>query len=116
MAVLAQLIDGVVAHKFEINESKTQIGRLPINDIIIDDTSVSSAHAIIERVSNPDFPDTLEYYLRDLGSTNGTEVNTKRISEATQLHHEDEVKIGFHVFKFFDEQSMNLSKTVHILE
>ncbi len=116
MALLAQMVDGVVAHKFEIKSGKLSIGRLPQNDVIIDDSSVSSKHALIEGVPNPDFPDTVEYYVRDLGSTNGTDVNGVKISDVTQLHNNDEINIAWNTFKFIDEQSVNLSKTVHILK
>jgi len=116
MALLAQLVDDVVAHKFELSTEKLSIGRLPQNDVIIDDSSVSSNHAVIERIPNPDFPDTVEYYLRDLGSTNGTEVNGKKITEATQLHHNDQIKIAWNSFRFLDNLSVNLSNTMHILK
>ena len=115
MAILAQLIDGVVAHKFEIN-AKLRVGRLPHNDIVIDDSSVSSNHALIERIENPDFPEVVEYFIEDLGSTNGTEVNGEKLTRKVQLHHEDSIKIAWNTFKFLDEQSVNLTKTVHILK
>ncbi len=115
MAILAQLVDGVVAQRFEV-DAPMSIGRLNQNDIVIDDSSVSSQHAIIECVANPDFPDALEFYIKDLGSTNGTEVNGQKIVEAQQLHHQDEIKIAWNVFKFLDEDTTNLSKTVHILD
>lgn len=115
MAVLAQLVDGVVAQKFEVKEILT-IGRLPQNDVAIDDSSVSSQHAVIEKKANPDFPDVVEYFARDLGSTNGTEVNGTKIEGAVKLHHQDEVKIAWTSFKFLDENAINLSKTAHIVK
>lgn len=116
MAILMQLVDGVVANKFEISDKKLTIGRLPQNDIIIDDSSVSSSHAVVECVPNPDFPEVVEYFVKDLGSTNGTELNGNALTLQAQLHHNDEIKIAFNIFKFLDEQSVNLSKTVHILK
>ncbi len=115
MAILAQLVDGVVAQRFEI-DSPLSIGRLAQNDIVIDEPSVSSQHAVIECKANPDFPTVLEFFIRDLGSTNGTEVNGEKITEEQILHHQDEVKIAWNSFKFLDDDSLNLSKTVHILE
>lgn len=116
MALLAQLVDGVVVHKFNVEEAAVTIGRLPQNDIIIDDSSVSSHHAKVYRETNPDFPDNIEYYVEDLGSTNGTELNGEKVSGKVLLHHEDEVKIAWNTFKFIDENAQNLEKTVHILE
>lgn len=115
MAILAQLVDGVVAQRFEI-DSPVSIGRLNQNDIVIDDSSVSGQHAVIESIANPDFPDVFEFFIRDLGSTNGTEVNGQKILDSHQLHHQDEIKIAWNVFKFLDEDTKNLTKTVHILD
>lgn len=116
MALLAQLVDGVVVHKFAIDNDGVTIGRLPQNDIMIDDTSVSSQHAKVYRLSNPDFPESVEFYVEDLGSTNGTELNGVKLKGKAQLHHEDEVKIAWNTFKFIDQNTQNLEKTVHILE
>ncbi len=116
MALLAQLVDGVVVHKFTIDTDGVTIGRLPQNDIMIDDSSVSSQHAKVYRLANPDFPENVEYYVEDLGSTNGTELNGTKLSGKALLHHDDEVKIAWNTFKFIDENSHNLEKTVHILE
>lgn len=116
MAVLAQLVDGVVAHKFDINHNKLTVGRMPDNEIIIDDSSVSSRHAVLGAMPNPDFPETIEYFIEDLESTNGTNVNGERIKGRVQLHHGDEVTIAWNTFKFIDEQSVNLSQTAHIIK
>jgi len=116
MATLAQLVDGVVTHKFEFDAGKLTIGRLPGNDVIIDDSSVSSHHAVIECVPNPSFPDTMEYVISDLDSTNGTEVNGESLAGSTQLHHNDEVKIAWNIFKFIEEDTVNLAQTMHILK
>ncbi len=115
MAILTQLVDGVVAQKFEIHQ-RLSIGRLAQNDIVIDDTSVSSQHALIERKVNPDFPDVVEYQIQDLGSTNGTQVNGEKIEAPVLLHHQDEITIAWNQFKFLDDDAVNLAKTVHILE
>ncbi len=115
MAILTQLVDGVVAQKFEI-DSPLSIGRLAQNDIVIDEGAVSSLHAVIECKANPDFPNVLEFFIRDLGSTNGTQVNGEKIIEPRRLHHQDEIKIAWNSFRFLDEDAINLAKTVHILD
>ncbi len=55
---------------------KATIGRLSDNDIVLDDDTVSGRHARIE-------PDGQNWKLVDLGSSNGTLVNGKKIKEAT---------------------------------
>lgn len=116
MAILAQLVDGVVTYKFDLDKPSMTIGRLADNDIIIDDASVSSKHAVIERVPNEDFPEEVEYYIKDLGSTNGTEVNGKAIDSPAKLHNNDEVKVAWNKFKFLDSGTVDMASTVHILK
>lgn len=115
MAILAQLVDGVVTHKFDVSEKGLSIGRLPQNDVIIPDASVSSQHAVLEVTANENFPDIMEYFVRDLNSTNGTEINGVKIQGSVQLHHNDEITVAWNTFKFIDEDSVNLSKTAHIV-
>ena len=71
---------------FELHEGRNPIGRGDHNPICIPDASVSTNHAEViwenERV-----------LLRDLGSTNGTRVNTQRITES-ELKDNDEIWFG----------------------
>ena len=78
-------------------ESSLLIGRLPGNDIVIENDAVSGNHARI--VANND-----EYVVEDLDSTNGTFVNNKRI-RSRKLKDEDIIVIGKHelVFKMAGE-------------
>lgn len=116
MAMLAQLVDGVVTYKFDLDKTETAVGRLADNDIIIDDASVSSKHAVIERVPHADFPEEVEFYIKDLGSTNGTEVNGQSVEGRVKLHNNDEVKIAWNKFKFLDNATVDMASTVHILK
>ena len=75
--------------EFLPSEGLTTFGRTTENDIVIRDDAVSRHHA--EMVFNS-APATLS--IRDLGSTNGTYVNGKRIKSAVQLEHGDQVRIG----------------------
>ena len=115
MATLMQLVDGVVVQKIELNGEVT-IGRNPRNTVIIDDTAVSGAHAKITQVPNADFPEFNEYFMQDLGSTNGTEINGAEVSALTKLNHNDQIKIAWNEFKFVDEGQANFEKTVHMIK
>ena len=76
-------------HEYSVRHGLSlSIGRLPDNDIVIDNDAVSGKHARI--VSNGD-----EYYVEDLNSTNGTFVNNKRI-RSRKLKDEDIIVIGKH--------------------
>jgi pSer/pThr/pTyr-binding forkhead associated (FHA) protein len=66
--------------------SEMSIGRLPENDIVIDNLSVSRKHAVIESRATG-------FVLRDLGSKNGTILNNRPASEA-KLSDGDMIVIG----------------------
>jgi pSer/pThr/pTyr-binding forkhead associated (FHA) protein len=63
------------------------IGRSEKSHIVLDDTYVSQVHA---RIYSKDD----KFMLEDLGSTNGTYLNRRRITGTTELHKGDQIKIG----------------------
>lgn len=65
-----------------------KIGRGNVNDIAINDATVSSSHAIIE------VQDDRSVFIKDLNSTNGTFVNGRKITERTKIYANDVVKAG----------------------
>jgi predicted component of type VI protein secretion system len=71
---------------YEFTEEVITIGRAPDNMIVIEDGSVSSRHAQMERTGET-------YRLKDLESTNGTRVNGVPINE-TALRFDDRVRFG----------------------
>ncbi|GFN24013.1 MAG: FHA domain-containing protein [Thermoanaerobacteraceae bacterium] len=68
------------------------IGRDQLSDIVLSETHVSGRHAAITRQGN-------RWQIRDLGSTNGTYVNGKRITGPVDLAPGDEVRIGGVIFE-----------------
>ena len=70
----------------------TTIGRLPDNNIIIENPAVSSHHACV-------FRDGERFVVEDLGSTNGTFVNEKRVTRH-QLADGDVLIVGKHKLVF----------------
>jgi pSer/pThr/pTyr-binding forkhead associated (FHA) protein len=115
MAMLIQLIDDVVANKFELRKGQVAIGRHPSSDIQIDDSAVSSKHASLLTKNNEHFPQFNEYYLTDEGSTNGTYINDQRINGSQRLRHNDLVRIAWNQFKFVDDNEAAFEKTAHII-
>jgi len=71
---------------------KTSIGRTPDNDVQIDAKFVSRHHAVI--LAGP-----AQTIIEDLNSTNGVQVNGRRISRQT-LRDGDQVAIGRTVYRF----------------
>lgn len=76
-----------IQEKSHIGSNIYTIGRLPTNNIIINDPTVSKNHAEITLVNN-------EIYVRDLDSTNGTFVNGVRIYDKSILRYNDILKVG----------------------
>ena len=68
MARLIFSLENRVLNEIQLNKARTAIGRRPTNDIQIDNLAISGEHAAILNKSN-------EFYIEDLDSTNGTEVN-----------------------------------------
>jgi hypothetical protein len=77
---------------FAVNGSVT-IGRSPQADIEIDDRFASSRHARIYE------QDGL-CYLEDMGSTNGTYLNGRRLGSQELLRAEDRIRIGDTEFRY----------------
>lgn len=113
MAMIIQLHDGVAIKKFSIDKPSFRIGRNSSNDIYIDDKVVSMEHAVIEIVEDPDRKGVKEYYIKDLGSTNGTYVNGEKITR-NKLNNNDLLRIGLNDFKFILEDEKQSDKTVKI--
>ncbi len=65
---------------------RTTLGRHPSNTLRLVDREVSKEHAVIERVGS-------EFVLKDLGSSNGTFVNGRRVQEL-KLRDGDTITLG----------------------
>lgn len=113
MALIVQLHDGVAINKCPLDGPRLTIGRASDCDIFIDDTVVSSLHAVIEKVNHQDSGDKTEYFIQDQGSTNGTLVNGEGITRQ-KLHHDDVIRVGWVNFKFIDETRAEPDQTAKI--
>ena len=87
------------------------IGRDTDVDVYIDDHLASRSHARISWLESPD--GTREYTVHDLGSTNGTYANNRRIS-SVELCDGDKVRIGRTIMKFSlnDEVDEKFHRTI----
>lgn len=105
MAKLIITLDGHLLSEFELNKERITIGRKPHNDIPIDNLAISGEHTAITQVNN-------EFYVEDLGSTNGTLVNDLPITKHT-LHHGDEIEIGKYRIKYVNIQELGSKIEAH---
>ena len=85
--------------EIELEQGTLSVGRNNDNDLCIDDLTVSGRHAQIVTV----FGST---YVEDLGSTNGTSVNGKKVRTHT-LHNGDVLTIGHYQLLFQGESAVN---------
>jgi pSer/pThr/pTyr-binding forkhead associated (FHA) protein len=95
VAKLYLKFENSVLKEITMSQAPTTIGRLPDNTIQIDNLAVSGHHARITWEND-------HYEVEDLGSLNGTYVNSERIGKA-KLRHCDMVKIGKHELEFKNE-------------
>ena len=63
------------------------VGTLESNDVVVDGDGVSRVHVVLERFG-------ATWFVRDLGSRNGTFVNGGRIIGERALHSGDEIVLG----------------------
>jgi len=97
MARLILSLEGQVMAEYNMNKERYTIGRLPDNDIRIDNPAVSGHHSLIINILNDSF-------LEDLNSTNGTYVNGKLIKKHA-LQHGDVITAGHHQLRFVEEDT-----------
>lgn len=97
MARLILSLDGQTLAEYNMTKERYTVGRLPDNDIRIDNPAVSGHHSLIINILNDSF-------LEDLNSTNGTYVNGKLIKKHA-LQQGDVVTVGHHQLRYVDDQT-----------
>lgn len=92
MAFLQMVSADGGGQRFSIDNDKVTIGRAADNDLVLDDSNVSSHHCQITRENGV-------YTLTDLGSTNGTTLNDSPV-QTSQLAPGDRIQAGNNVLQF----------------
>ncbi|OZG57042.1 FHA domain-containing protein [Bifidobacterium tissieri] len=97
-ALLISTRGAVSGSRYLLDEDTVNVGRDPRSDILLDDSTVSRAHAVFHRVNG-------HFTVQDAGSLNGTYVNRQRVDEAV-LHNGDEIMIGKFRLVFFTKSAV----------
>ena len=74
--------------------SSCSIGRAPGNQLVLTDEKASRKHALIHRQGEH------EYWLVDLGSSNGSYLDGRRVSQPMVLRDGSAIRIGSATFSF----------------
>jgi pSer/pThr/pTyr-binding forkhead associated (FHA) protein len=91
-----------------LNHPEIEIGKAPHNRLVISDPTVSSTHAIVLALNGG-------YNIADLGSSNGTFVNGRRLgSEAHTLQHGDKIQLGQALLTFRNPAETVENKTARL--
>ena len=96
MGRLILSLDGQTLGEYNMTKERYTIGRLPDNDIRVDNAAVSGHHSLIINILNDSF-------LEDLNSTNGTYVNGKLVKKHA-LRHGDVITAGHHQLVYEDDE------------
>ncbi len=111
MNYLEIYFNGVLKQSLPIKTVTVSIGRASSNEVVINNMGVSSFHAVIS-VSNG------QYTIEDLNSSNGTFLNSQKISTRQKIRFEDSVTIGKHILKIseWSQIQQNSSAPVSVQE
>jgi phosphoserine phosphatase RsbU/P len=93
MALLIATSNVGAGQQFTIDTDETVIGRSAGLPIKLSGPNISRRHARILRDGN-------KYLVEDLGSSNGTYLNDRRITGLTQMSANDTLRIGPYMFRF----------------
>lgn len=107
-AALVQLSGKAAGREFELEVGRIWIGRGRDADFMIDDASMSRAHAAVE------FGDR-GFRIRDLGSTNGVQLNGSAVRTA-ELKHGDRIQLGETALQFLVEERSTAPPTYELSE
>jgi ABC-type multidrug transport system ATPase subunit/pSer/pThr/pTyr-binding forkhead associated (FHA) protein len=84
------------ARAVKLSDMPITLGRDPKCELVVHDPQVSRCHARVTAAGNG-------WRLEDLDSTNGTYLNRRRLTRATQLRPGDTIGVGGHLFTFTED-------------
>jgi diguanylate cyclase (GGDEF)-like protein len=102
-----------IGETVKLQKERTIVGRGSQADLILRDEIASRQHAEIMQQCLEG--NCVEYYVNDLGSTNGTFLNGAKVTSQQLLQDGDKIKIGNHLMKFamLDESEAEFQEKLH---
>ncbi len=90
-------------HRFFLTQNDMTVGRDPSADITVNDSNISRKHARLIKAGPM-------VRIEDLGSSNGTFINDKKLAPGQQqeLKKEDMIKMGTTIFKFLPDGEIEI--------
>jgi pSer/pThr/pTyr-binding forkhead associated (FHA) protein len=104
MAKLYVKFNTAVIREVLLDKPEITVGRRSDNDIVIDHPTVSGHHGRLRREEN-------HFVVEDLGSTNGTFINGRRVKSGS-IKDRDQIGIAGHILDFYDDDSVQIPLTV----
>lgn len=108
-ATLTIIKGSPLGENFILGDGKV-LGRSNGSTIILTDSNISRRHLLIQKQDS-------HFLATDLNSTNGTEINNKKITDTYQLMDGDKIRIADTVLKFsyFDSEEANYHRQIRTL-
>ncbi|MFQ5514786.1 MAG: FHA domain-containing protein [Myxococcota bacterium] len=107
-ASLVVLSGPAAGSEHPLDRHSVSIGRGPGVDLAFEDPAMSREHALLELVEDA-------FRIRDLGSTNGVQINGEAVQVA-DLKHGDRIQLGEHHFQYVLEEQTQTSTTYALPE
>jgi pSer/pThr/pTyr-binding forkhead associated (FHA) protein len=107
-ASLIAVAGGAEGTEIVIDQRRMMLGRGPGVDLAFDNPSMSRQHAVLEFVADG-------FRISDLDSTNGVEVNGKKVKSA-HLRHGDRFALGDQTFQMLIEERETTPTTYVLTE
>ena len=98
--VLVSLSSLSLGKTYVIDRESVLIGRDTSCEVCLDDPLISKVHSRITVEEDKIFK------IEDLGSTNGTFLNKKKLSKPTQIYYSDRIVLGGTIFRFLMEETL----------
>ena len=97
---LVILTGKLIGKKYDLAKDENVIGRSGDCEVAIEEEDISRSHARLTVAKG-------RVIVVDLGSTNGTYINRRKVKGCVQLQNGDQLRCGNTIFKFLSEGSMD---------